>query len=81
LIDLVEPPLLPFTPTVTTVSPPKPKPALMIGLTSAAFDIAGTQAAITKTRAVKDSSALLPVILCSPFWLGGRDPNKKTASH
>src|SRR6266571_959056 len=71
LIDLEELPP-PVTPTDTTVSPPKSKPALMIGLTSTAYDARGAAAAITKARAVKDLSTLLPVILCSPFgWAAG----------
>src|SRR5437899_5802429 len=76
LIDFEEL-LPPVTSTETTVSPPKSKPALMIGLTSAACDPEGAAATIAKARAVKDTSDNLPVIFFSSFGLGGRDPNNK----
>src|SRR6266704_3503539 len=59
----IELPLL----TLVKLSPPNSAPALNTGLTSTAFDVAGTVAAITKARVVKDLSTILPVILCSPL--------------
>src|SRR5436853_6833485 len=79
LIDLEELPL-PVTPTETTVSPPKSKPALMIGLTSAACDPRGAVATTVRANMVEDLSQGLPVIFFSPFDLGGgRHPIKSAA--
>src|SRR6266487_2171320 len=75
----IESPLL----TLVKLSPPNSAPALNTGLMSTAFDVAGTAAAITKARAVKDLSTILPVILCSPLdWAAGtRIKNGRSIAH
>jgi len=59
--------LPPVTPTETTVSPPKSKPALMIGLTSAACEPMGVAAAKIKAKTDEDFSIALRVIIFS-LW-------------
>src|SRR6266853_2882564 len=73
LIDFEELPP-PVTPTETTVSPPKSKPALMIGLTSAACEHTGTAAAEINAKTGKDFRIALRVIVVSPGELMSLTP-------
>jgi hypothetical protein len=67
LIDFVEPPAAPDTLTETTVSPPKLKPALMSGLTSAACDPKGVIAATANINTGKDFRIVIRIISFFPL--------------